>query len=245
MTEKELLQKLNNLRAIKPATEFKAANRLLLLAQISQGEDVKSLGAMARLNIFFSRLFRPYAVAIMIVLFFAASGVSGWQLSHQAQPGDSLYLAKRLSERTKMLMTVDDKAKNRLNLEFAGNRVAEINLLRQADNQDNEASAEHLKSDFKKEISQVKERLTKFNIDKKVETSKESDDFVSAGAMKDGGRIEVSVPVKSSASSTATDKGIGEVLEEVQQLFEVGAYEEVAHKLDQVNGLISQVEKIK
>lgn len=244
MTEKELLAQLNKLKAIQADASFKEANRHLLLAQITQGEAVASLGAVARLNIFFSRLFQPYAVAVMIVLFFVASGIWGSRLSYQAQPGDSLYLAKRLAERTKMLVAVDDKAKTKLNLEFAGNRVAEMSLLRQAENQDTQASAENLRSEFKKEIGQVKDRLVKFNIDqaKPDAVSNKDDDFVSAGSIKDDGRLDVSVPAKPTASSTINDKGIGEVLEEAQQLFDNGDYEQVVDKLGEINELIDQAQ---
>ena len=240
MTEKELLKQLNKLTTINADANFKAANRQLLMAQITQGEAVRGLNSLARLNIFMSRLFQPYAVAIMIALFFVASAAWGWNISRQAKPGDSLYLAKKISERTKMLVAMDEASRVRLNLEFASNRAQEMNFLRQDNNQTETTSAQAgLTSDFKREISQVKDRLAKINVTGKQNKSSKSD-FNSAETGKDNVRIDVSVPDKKLATSTATAEGIGEVLEEAQKLFDDGAYDKVVDKLGEANQLIDQ-----
>jgi hypothetical protein len=234
MREKDLLIQLNKLNTIKADADFKATNRQLLMAQIAQGEEVSSLGSLARLNIFMSRLFQPYAIAAMIVLFFAVSSVWGMNMSAKAKPGDSLYIAKKLSERTKMLMAVNDKSKAKLNLEFASNRVAEMSSLNQAE----EASAkESLKNEFKSEISQVKTRLAKLNNGQDKNTVNSSqDNFNMADKSKDGVKIDIAVPDKKIATTTADNQdGIGEVLEEAEKLFDSGSYEKAAGKLDEAN----------
>ncbi len=233
MTEKELLKQLNKLRTINAEADFKAANRQMLLAQITQGEEVKSLGYLAQLNIFMSRLFQPYAIAIMIALFFVASGAYGLTISRQAKPGDSLYLAKKLSERTKMLVAFDEKTKARLNLEFASNRVLEMNLLKQDNNQS--SAKETLKNDFKNEINQAKSRLAKNQPEAK---SDKTNDFKTAGSVKDNDHIDVAVPDKKVATTTNQGAGIGEVLEEAQKLFDTGAYDQAADKLNEANKLV-------
>jgi hypothetical protein len=239
MTEKILIKQLNKLQSIQADAGFREANRQLLLAQISQGEAVTGLGALARLNILFSRLFQPYAVAIMIVLFFAASGAWAWNLSQQSKPGDTLYIAKRLSERTKMLLAADDKTKMMLNLEFAGNRLSEISQLQSA--KDETTAKDSLKQEFKSEINQVKSRLAKSTIDQAGATSKQKD-FASAGAGKDNNHIDVSVPDKQTVTSSAASSSanIGDVLQEAENLFDNGAYNQAADKLGEANKIIDQ-----
>jgi len=244
MTEKDLLIQLNKLKTVNADGGFKEANRKLLLAQIAHGEDLKNLGSLARLNIFMSRLFQPYAVAIMIVLFFVASSVWGWQVSGQSKPGDSLYLAKKLSERTKMLVAVNDKTKTKLNLEFASNRLLEINLLEQGANQPEMSAKEDLKNEFKKEINQAKSRLSKNSVKNNPDQpalSNKSEDFKTAGIDKNNERIDVAVPEKKVASSTINNNdGLGEVLEEAERLFDMGSYKQAVDKLDEANQLVDQ-----
>jgi len=232
MTDKELLNQLNKLRQVVPSAEFKAANRQLLLSQIAQGQKVTSLGFAARLNIAFSRLLQPSAVAVMIVLFFAVSGVWGWNASQAAKPGDSLYLAKKLAERAKLLVTMDEKGKSLLNLEFAANRLQEMAAL---DSDDNRPVQETLKNDFKKEIGQVKDRLAKNN---QAPASDRSQDFQSADQGKDNVKIDIAVPGRQTATSTEQKVGLGEVLEEAEKLFDSGAYDQAAYKLDEANKMI-------
>jgi len=238
MTEKELLHQLNKLQAIQPVPEWKDTNRQVLLAQLARGEAIASLNWLARTNVFMHRLFQPYAVAIMIVLFFAASGVAGWYASAQTKPGDPLYIAKRLSERAKQVITFDDKSKTKLNLEFASNRAKEIGQLESEQNQ-TEAVKDGLKSEFKNEISQARQRLAR--IIKPAAEPQQSDEFTNADLGKDGTRIDISVPDKVKASSTPADnggQGIGEVLEEVQKLFDNQDYNKVVDKLDEANKLL-------
>ena len=48
-------------------------------------------------------------------------------MAEKTKPGDSLYIAKIVSEKTQYALTFDDKSKAQLGLQFATNRVEEMN----------------------------------------------------------------------------------------------------------------------
>lgn len=241
MTERELLQQLNKLKNIQLSATVKAGSRGVLLAQISQGEPMASLGFLAKVNILFSRTLQPYTIATMIALFFVASAFFGWRNATQAKPGEAFYSAKRLSERAQMFVAFSEAAQTNLNLEFASNRALEISQL----SQDNDSAKEELKNEFRKEISAIKARLaSKLKSEDGGENlAKDGDNFKNAGTDKNGAKLDISVPKKDSQTSTSTISGndVADVLEEVKKSVDANDYNEAASKLDEANVLIDQV----
>ncbi|MEA3463763.1 MAG: DUF5667 domain-containing protein [Patescibacteria group bacterium] len=178
MSEQELIKQLNNLKSIKPDSQWQNRNREVLLNQISQGEEAVKVGWLALLrslsgfrmlkNILpqqlAKQLSQPIAAVFLIIVFIVFSGAVSLSASHNTKPGDSLYIAKIISEKTQQAITFNDKEKVKLGVEFAGNRAREITqVLAEADDQKEETNikVEKLAQDFKKEIKQVKTRLTK------------------------------------------------------------------------------------
>ena len=240
MTEKELLQQLNKLTSVRLAPEIKAQSRSVLLAQISQGEPLESLGFLAQINILFSRTLQPYTMATLIALFLVTGAFFGWRNTIQAKPGEAFYSAKRLSERARTLVAFTEKARTDLNLEFASNRAQEISQL----SQDDDNAKEELKNDFKKEIGAVRARLVgKFKDKSDDKTNKEDDNFASAGLDKNGSKLDISLPKKDeqTPSSTVSAVDVTDVLEEVKKSVDKNDYGEATDKLDKASALIEQV----
>jgi hypothetical protein len=242
MTEKELLQQLNKLKTVQLGAEVKAQSRSVLLAQISQGEPMESLGFFAKVNILFSRTLQPYTIASLVAVVLVVGAGFGWQNTTQAKPGEAFYSAKRLSERAKMFMAFTEKAQTNLNLEFASNRAMEISELSQADN----GTKENLKNEFRKEIGAIKARLAgKFKPTVKEDNNlaKKDDNFKTAGTDKNAPKVDISVPKKNNNTSTSTvdNNSLTEVLEEVKKSVDKNDYNKASDKLDEASVLIDKV----
>jgi hypothetical protein len=239
MTERELLQQLNKLQSVRLSDAVRSNGRGVLLAQISQGEPVATLGFLAKVNILFSRTLQPYTIATMIALFLVTSAFFSWRNTTQAKPGEAFYSAKRLSERAQMFVAFSENARTKLNLEFASNRAMEISQLSQDD-----SAREDLKNEFKKEIGAIKARLAgKITPEDTDNSAQDGDNFKNAGTDKNGDKIDISVPKKDSQNSTSTISGndVADVLEEVKKSVDNNNYNEAASKLDEASVLIDQV----
>jgi len=170
MTEKELLSQLNNLKNIKPDSQWKEGKREILLKQIfgTREYDYDNDGSWLKVwqnmlpHRIVKQLSQPVMVIFLIIIVLASSAVS-LRAARDTKPGDSLYIAKIISEKAQLAITFDNKEKAKLGVEFAGNRTKEITqVLAEADDiEKKEARVEKLAQNFKKEIGAVKTRLEK------------------------------------------------------------------------------------
>lgn len=174
MNEQELLKQLNNLRNIKPDSQWEKGNRDLLFNQIcgpqsalgGQSEDreagiswIKVFGNMAAHSKIIKQLSQPAFIVCAIVIIVFCTGIAGIKAAQNTKPGDSLYIAKIISEKTQFAITFDEKDKAKLGLDFAGNRAREISQVIAESDKNKEAQVEKLTKDFKNEIKQVKSRM--------------------------------------------------------------------------------------
>ena len=170
MKEKELVTKLKNLKSVSANAAWKQSNREILFSQIAGGKEPEQANWFLvfenflpeRMVFVFSKPVAVFAVIALII--FGGSAVS-IAASARSKPGDSLYIAKIINEKTKQALTFDSKAKARLNLEFAGNRATEATQVLSEVGTDQEKSAQlnELTTNFKKELTAVKSRLAKIN----------------------------------------------------------------------------------
>ena len=168
MNEKELLSQLNNLKDIKPDKEWKQKSREVLLSQISGGDyslDLSGQPIGFKISYYFRTFFhQPVLVVTTILLIVLGGGIFSISASQNTKPGDSLYIAKIISEKAHLAITFNEESKAKLGIEFAGNRAKEITqVLAESGNGDKEAKVEKLARNFQKEISSVKTRLKKIN----------------------------------------------------------------------------------
>ena len=132
MKEKDLLIQLKKLKGVRPDREWKKTNRELLYSQISaQADDNVKIGWFKslerQLSIAFLRVSQPAMTVLLIIIFIFGGSVLSLRAARNTTPGDSMYIAKILSEKTQYALTFNEKSKAKLGLEFAGNRVKEIN----------------------------------------------------------------------------------------------------------------------
>lgn len=255
MNEKELLAQLHNLKSIVPDHQWKNDNREILLSQISSGEVLTPNTFLENVsNVFAWRnlewVTQPAGVMSIVILVLFGGGVASIKASHDTKPGDSFYIAKIISEKTKQAVTFNETEKAKLGIEFASNRAKEITqVLVEAKN---EGSVANLEDDFKKEIKAVKTRLGKMNSDtivkktdgQKEEISPEVEQVFSA----DSGRDEKGIQIFKSA--TTTDAKVEApvelnnpttALEQAEKLFDQKDYDGTLNKLEEANAIIDGV----
>ncbi|NIA18424.1 MAG: hypothetical protein GWO79_00930, partial [Actinobacteria bacterium] len=179
MNEKELLGQLNNLKNIKPDNNWKQESRDVLLSQISAGDYAGEEIVKLNFSYYFRNFFhQPALVVSAILLIVLGGGIFSVGASRDAKPGDSLYIAKIISEKAQLAITFNEKNKAKLGIEFAGNRAKEIaQVLAGEGNGDKDVKVEKLAHNFKKEISAAKTRLKNIKViqnDNNVESGDEA-----------------------------------------------------------------------
>ena len=215
MTEKDLLKQLNTYKDIKADSTWKEENRAVLLNQITNSSSTPeagfSFGKIANSFKVYSDIFyngivknlgQPVILTSMSVLTVLGGGIMSIHASRNTTPGDSLYIAKKISERTQLAFTFSEKKKAQLNISFAKNRATEIVQVMSAEktNEQKQEIVEQLKGDFKNEISKVKTRINKINKDIEEEAKNDTEEVLveenlftaNLGKGKDG--ISISEP---------------------------------------------------
>ncbi|MFA5359572.1 MAG: DUF5667 domain-containing protein [Patescibacteria group bacterium] len=274
MNDKDLLKKLNNLKTIKPDDNWKKNYREILYSQISAGatdnkqeSNLKTILESIAPGKIFIHMARPVWATSLISVLILVIGVGGVYASKNSKPGDSLYIAKIISEKAQFVITFNEKDKAKLGLEFATNRAKEITqVLEESKEPENKKieKVEQLSQNFKKEISQVKSRLTTIKATEKQSNQNEEDLQVSgANLSKDSQGMEISEQTKpvvqekvlvenqsniiSTTTATTTTATVEEVLnntdkalEEVEKMFDEKNYDGTITKIEEVKQIINQ-----
>ncbi|MFA6307057.1 MAG: DUF5667 domain-containing protein [Patescibacteria group bacterium] len=271
MNDKDLLKKLNNLKTIKPDDNFKKNYRELLYAQISAGATVNKSESNLRIiwesimpGKVFINMVKPVWITSLASVLILVIGVGGVYASKNSKPGDSLYIAKIISEKAQFVMTFNEKDKAKLGLEFATNRAKEITQVLEESKESEDkkgAKVEQLSQDFKKEISQVKNRLTtiKKAENKNNQNKEEEPEVFGANLGKDDQRMEISEPVKPAAKqeilpevklelaapviATTTEGSLNspdKALEEAEKMLDEKNYDGAIDKIEEAKQIINQ-----
>jgi len=275
MTDKELLSQLNNLKSIKPDSQWKAVARDILFNQISSGgaeiqkTEAADLGALFIFKKFVSYAARPAGVLLTVLAVVLGGGVFSIYAARDSKPGDSLYIAKMISEKAQLVVTFDQKEKAKLELGFASNRAKEITqVLSEPGNGEREQKVEKLSKDFKKEIFTAKTRLEKINMakgSKQTAPAEEEAEVFSANLGKEDKGVQVyssqnnntaataeksSVTVKESEASAEKEpiappkpNDLQTTLDEAEKLFDSQDYHGTLSKLEEATSLIDGVNK--
>lgn len=231
MTEKELIKSLSALNSIEADSSWLKKNRDVLSYQIFNGAEYVDvpLKFFEKFSLITKRLLQPTPIAAVIALFFIMSGAVSVRMSNNSTPGEPLYIAKTLSEKVQSLTTFNDTEKAKLSLEFATQRVAEIEkVINEDPTNNNDQRVQELTASFKNEIDSARSRLTKIQAVKKtinpqtVAKDNNEADVVSAESAKDNAGIEIATP-----DSQKT-------LEEVETLFNNKNYNGAAAKLNEL-----------
>lgn len=167
----KLNQQLNNLRnEIRPDQAWQERSRDILLMQIKQGVVEKDAQWFTFIESVFMQRFlvqatRPLALAFMIAIAVFGGSVMSIRAANQTKPGDPLYIAKIISEKTKFALTFDNTQKAKLNLTFAANRATELKEIEQAnpDSSEQEEKIKELTSEIRTELAEAETRIAKLS----------------------------------------------------------------------------------
>ncbi|OGF30656.1 hypothetical protein A3H09_01765 [Candidatus Falkowbacteria bacterium RIFCSPLOWO2_12_FULL_45_13] len=280
MNDRELLKKLNNLKDIKPDQAWKKNYRGILYSQISASRPV--LAPQSNIRIVWQTIMprqilislaKPVWLASAASVLILVVGLGGVYASKNSKPGDSLYIAKIISEKAQFAMAFDEQDKAKLGVEFATNRAKEmVQILKDTDQtlETNNDKLEALSQNFKREIGQVKKRLTIIKAAKEQAKNDESQVF-GANLGKSDQRMEIAEPAESTTEKPAaggdiasTTKLISEnqtitnatstpetrasadqMLEQAEKLFDEKNLDETINKLEEVNKALSESGQVK
>jgi len=236
MTERELISQLNKSK-ITPSQAWKEKNREILLSQIFPGQESAKAGmklaekidvwaeAIVPFDILHKLVAKPVLVTGLVLASLLSGGVFSIQAAKNTKPGDSLYIAKIVSEKAQLALTFDEMEKAKLGVEFAGNRAKEAVQIMEGDKNDaaKTEKVEKLAADFKKEIDNTKGRLERIGVKDGVALNNGAGTNNSEGQAKDGngdklfgagvgkvnGGIQVSGPDNAPAKNEAPKAGEG------------------------------------
>lgn len=174
-----LQEKLGEVRGvIVPDASFKARNRQILMSQIYGSESEASVFSWAEELLMklpmqvMKSVPQPVFAVLVLMGFLSVGGAWSVNASKETKPGDSLYVAKIVSERAQLAVTFNEKDELNLRLGFASNRVDEIDKVleeKKESNQKDDERVSSLMTDVKAEITEVKKKIDRMNIPKKPE----------------------------------------------------------------------------
>lgn len=228
MTEKQLIQKLNNLREIHPDTDWLKSNRESLYSQISNS-GAKELSSWSSFVINFSSLAKtvsmPAVALASFVVFILVSSIFSHQLLINAKPSDSLYIARVISEKAKLNTIFNAENREKMAAQFATSHAQDIiTVLSDPSVIKNEEEVAKLSENFKAEINTAKQSISKLGNNKPAATpviitnaaTATSEEVFSANLGKDEKGLSLSVASTSSSSE--------QILEQASSLFEKKDY---------------------
>ncbi len=180
MQDQELFKQLHNLSKMKPDASWKDSQRSIMLSQINAGSlDPKKESLfldLFKLPFAYMQSFsQPLIATFLVVFLFLTGGFVGLKAAQDTKPGDSLYLAKIVGEKTQLALAFTEKKKAQLGIGFAVRRVEEIKqIIAEENKEDSDDKVDQLVADFKKEIKAAKLRIAKISTTKTNDSIKEN-----------------------------------------------------------------------
>lgn len=229
--EKDLLQKLNNLKEIKPSKDWKEKNRQVLVSQISAFQKAKEIKIQEEIPVkrgFFSIINQPAWAVFCIVLIIIGGGFSA-QAAKNIKPGNSMYIARIMSEKAQVAMTFNKEKRVRLDMKFAQNRAREITEVLADPAFDYETDSEKaakLAKNFRKDLNTIKEKIGEISKIKEID-----DPIVALGGRFEEGVVRTVDAGKGGGSLDFYDPNTAEREEDVEEIEKV---EEVLPLIEEI-----------
>ena len=156
---------------VKPRQAWLQNNRALLLSQIkntvSSENKINLENVWNAMSLFMPRpvvfnVVRPMAILVVVAMVATSGWITSVDASYNSLPGDWLYPAKRVAEKTQVAMATMVGAKTaetKLHVEFAKRRADETKQLLGGNDPSKQAKAQATVSDLKLEIASVNQNL--------------------------------------------------------------------------------------
>ena len=183
MRHRALIQQLKSSQStdVNPRAEWLKSNRALLLSQITNTLPVAKEERTYRkqhwqtiwsaLSIFIPErivytIIRPIAVVLIAAIIVTSGSIGAVDAAYEALPGDWLYPAKRVTEKTQVAVAAFIGGKNaetKLHVEFAKRSAAEAKKIITQDGPNKTNQVASTVADLKSEISSITQRLDEAN----------------------------------------------------------------------------------
>ena len=217
-----IIEQLNELKHIKPRQDWVDAERELLLSQIIRQSAAKPQSFL--INSWFlakslmpSSLLRfvaqPVGALCVLVIFVFSTGIFGVNASRGSLPGDFLYSVKLNSEKVKVSFAVAEEKKAELHVQFAEERVKEIETVAAQDK-----SSTQKKEQIKVSASGLKSEMEKTmeTLDKVKQESKKTKEIIETVKKVDQKTEELSARINDKKEQLKDDKEIAASLNDVK-----------------------------
>jgi F0F1-type ATP synthase membrane subunit b/b' len=203
---------------VNPNQEWLKTNRELLLLQIKNTVSAKDSKenkflldnvkfAFSFVSFFISarRAMRPMVVALLVLMIGAGGWIATVEASYEALPGEWLYPAKRVTEKTQAVVTTlvgTKSAETKMHVEFAKRRAVETKKIVASQDPERIKNANTTVNELKQEIKNVNTNLEEMKNSRTSEAAKTTKDIgKEAEEIKDVLK-EVKVNLLASVSST-------------------------------------------
>ena len=262
----DIRKQFNILKEVRPSSEWKEGNRSLLISQITSAQEEKICIEMGVFEAVFKSIMRdarvfliqPSVVVVGLVAVLIGMPTLSPGIVNNSKPGDSLYIAKKVSEKAQLAITFNENDKAKLGLEFAENRTREITKVLvefSKTKKDKDGKVQKLTNDFKEEIGKIKTYdvvsvgVDNVGEDKDVDVNESIDDAEGEDVVK----VETGAEAKVfSASLSRVEDGIElaennmkadlhEVLDDAKKMIDNKDYIGTLNKLEEANGIIENV----
>lgn len=131
--DKKIIEQLKSLKKISPSDQWKKESFSVILKEINDYKNEKNQSKFfMRIKAFREFLHEiPFQIAplFMLVLFFVAGGAAVVHTAYSSLPGHFLYPFKINIEKAQLAFLANDSKKAELNIQFANNRVHEIDQI--------------------------------------------------------------------------------------------------------------------
>jgi hypothetical protein len=170
MSDKKIIEQLNRLKTVTPDSSWKEENRRILFSQISNSyadsyqPSVKERIEKAKdslvsfISSFAKSLSKPVWAVVIATLLIGAGGVAA-QPAYNSRPGDSLYFAKKLTQKIRLALVFDKKEKARMNIRFSSNHAKDITEVLSDSQFSDKRMAQELQVNFREELDSLKADL--------------------------------------------------------------------------------------
>ena len=196
MLDKELIQKLNQVKNLKaagqPERTWILLNKEILMSQVQPNQKIESLAEKRGEKIYyfqyFNNLFKQSilkpALATVVIVFVLLGYSATVSMAGVSLPGDKLYPVKTAQEKVQLALTFAEEEKVSLQMSFVSRRADELGQLVKNDDEVSKKTAAVKKTAkrISKDVGDVKNKLDKISIaavavddEKIIEVAKEID----------------------------------------------------------------------
>jgi len=217
----KIIEQLKTLQSVKPRKEWVQLQRELLLSQIKSQTTARKQSRI--LNTWFlaksfmpTSLLRfaakPLGALTVLAVFVFSTGLLGVNASKGSLPGDLLYSVKRTSEKMQIGLTVSKEKEAALHMQFAEERVSEIEQVTQG-----QATSDKKMKQISVSVDGLKDEMKKAqeNLDQAKDQPRKAQEVVAMARVLDVKSEEINNRIEQKKSETG-EQAIFDKLAEAQ-----------------------------